>query len=596
MAYIQRTVPPPNKIVTFSLRNFAGGMNNRSDLLRENEAHRLLNMKFLEDELMVKRDGTEAYDRASMTNSPPVTFIDEYEPYNDANQLVYATSSTTESRLYIGSYQYALSGEVTGVNFNGKYFVADGTKLYVFGKFPQSTSTYEAIVGTPVNDYTLMEVVTPPSYTPLGTTHVRGVTRYDYTSKKVWYEPCQLELDDTYKGANVVPEKLKYLLIHNGRLFASGSSKDNDNVFPTDVRNPYYFPVAMPIQLPPNSDEITGMIVYDDSVLVSRKQDIYVIQGVTNNPNLGMPLMSLRKLNSHTGVSNHKSMNIVHNYLFFVGSDGVMYSLSSANQSEKILATSILSRQLDIFQDPFLFTKDDIKTSVSYFHDGEWFVSIQDKVLVYSYHHRAWTYYGGLNARSFYNHNGKLIWGNHEGKVITFSDTGLDLGVPFEAYWTSKMFDMDDANAHKQFREFFIVAHTFNEKNSDIRLTFEIDYVDVNSEVVIQNQIAIWGKSRFGERFITRNINASLPFVIGRRGRGIRFTFTNGYTPSTPVANRSDLDTYLGIREGLLVQVTSENAYYVFRNGEWVALTTSDLDQKMKIYQINGEYEYRGKR
>lgn len=592
MAYIQKNSPPPNKILSFSLKNFAGGINNRSDLLQPNEAYRLLNMSFLEDELMVKRDGTGAYDEYTLNS--PITFMDEYFPYTDAPKMVKATNS----ELFIDNVKIMdVAGGVCGVNFDGKYYFADGGKLYVYGRFPQVDSTYVTVTGTINTGYMVMQITDPASnYTPLDTTHTRGMMFYNYDTKTVCYEPCQLELEDTFKGANILPNKVKYVIVHHGRLFASGNNTDDDNVFISDVRNPYYFAVSLPMQLPPNSDKVRGMIVYDDAVVVGRGRDVYFIQGSTNNYTLGVPVFTLRRLNTHTGIANHHAMKVAHNNLFFLGDDGVAYSVSSVNQDVKVTATSILSKQLDLYKDPFHLVHSDMEKAVSYFFKDEWYVSINELVLVYSYRHRAWTMYKGLNARSFYHKDGELLWGNEAGIITHFTSEGLDYGIPFEAYWTSKMFDMDESNAYKQFREFYIVAHTFNEKNSDIRLTFEIDYVDVKNEVVIQNQISYWGKSRFGERFITRNTNASLPFVIGRRGRGIRFTFRNGYTPSAPVSTRLELDSYLGLQEGMLVMVQDENTYYVYRNGTWEALEESDLNQAMKIYQVNGEYEYRGKR
>src|SRR5690606_2606183 len=104
-----------------------------------------------------------------------------------------------------------------------------GDKIRVYGKFPQSTTTYEEVIGTPVDDYVVLEVVNPPAdYTPLDTSHTRGVTKYDYNNLKVWYEPCQNEKTDAYKGENVLPEKPKYIVNHNGRIFLSGSEKDDD--------------------------------------------------------------------------------------------------------------------------------------------------------------------------------------------------------------------------------------------------------------------------------------------------------------------------------------------------------------------------------
>jgi hypothetical protein len=140
------------------------------------------------------------------------------------------------------------------------------------------------------------------------------------------------------------------------------------------------------------------------------------------------------------------------------------------------------------------------------------------------------------------------------------------------------------------------VAHTYNRYNSDIDVIFEIDFADVKGSVTIKNQISIWGKAKFGDRFINRRINDSYPVIIGRRGRNIRFKVSNRYFIDGEVETYEELEFYLGRIEGIVVYVTGTDEYYKYTEREWVLLTPDDLEQKMKIYQINGDYEFRGKR
>lgn len=592
MAYIQRITPPPNKILNFSLRNFAGGLNNRSEQLRVNEASDLLNMKFADETLMEKRNGTTYFDEFDAGGS--VIFIDEFKPYNDSNVLIRATSE----KVYFGEKEVAtVTGQISGTNFKGKYFFIDGDKLYVYGKFAQSTSTYEKVIGTPVDDYVLMQITNPPDdYTPLGTEHVKGVTNIDYTNKKIWYEPCKHESEDTFKGKNVLPEKAKYVVSHNGRLYISGADKDDDNIFISDIANPYYFPVTLPIQIPPDSDKVVGLVVFDDSIVIGRQNDIHVISGNTNRPGIGVDVFKLSKLNTHTGFANNTAFNLAHNYLFFLGSDGNFYSLGNTKYDERTLATIILSKTIDLEKSPINLSIDDIKTATSIFFKDEWYISIKDKVLIYSYRHRSWTMFNNINARSFYNLDNLLIWGREDGRLAKFSEDYYDFGKPFQAYWVSKYFDMDESSVYKQFREFFLIAHTFEEYASDIDVTFEIDYMEVNDKHTVESKISIWGKAKWGDRFIDRNIVVSLPFIIGRRGRMIRFKFSNSYFPFGTVETYNDLANLSGKKEGQLIMVTNENMYYLYTDNTWQPMREYDLNQTMKIYQVNGDYELRGKR
>lgn len=592
MPFIQKAVPPPNKVMNFSLRDFSGGMNNRSDQIKDNEASVVKNLMFADDTVLETRWGQKYYN--DKVYDGEVIYIDEFKPYNDENQMIYATINT----MYIGDKEIPLKGRPCGVNHLGKYYFSDGEKLKVYGKFDDEASTYCNLIGAPITDYEVYDIVSPADgHSRLGTEHKQGVKVIDYTNKKVYYEPCENEFTDSYNGANKIPEKAKYIVSHGDRLYASGNDKDDDMIYITFSKNPLYFPSSLPVQVPPTSNKIIGMHVFDDSVVIGRENDIYTLTGKTNEPNLGIEVYKLKKLNTHTGFASHQAISIAHNYLIFLGSDGNVYAIQNARTYERDLATTILSRTIDLTKYPIECKKEDYSSATAFFDNDEWYLTIGDKTLVYSYRHMAWVMYEGLKMRSVYCKDGELIWGRPDGRIATFDkETFKDFGEPYEVLWYSKSFDMDDANSYKQFREFFIVVKTFPQHLSDIYVTFEIDYADVKDRVVIENQIARWGYSKYGDRFINREINESLPFSIGRRGRNIRFKITNNYDLDGTVDTYADLENYPHKREGLLVKVTDENLYYLYRNRTWIPIESEKLNQRMKIFQINGDFEMRGKR
>ena len=592
MAYIQKITPPPNKVLNFSLRNFAGGLNNASDQPEDNDSTDLMNVMFCDETLMETRKGQEYFDTINL-NSKPVTFIDEFKPYNDVDKLLRAS----DTELFIGGIKVTnISSRINGINHNGRYMFSDGNKLWVYGKFAQTTTTYEKVIGTAINNFVLLEVVSPADAHPrLDTTHTKGVLNIDYTNYKIFYEPCENEFKDNYKGANKVPLKAKYIASHSGRIYVSGSDKDNDNVYISDIKSPFYFPVSLPMQLPPNSDKITGMKVYDDAVVVGRENDIYTITGNTNRPDMGVEPFKLKKLNSHCGFISNNAVTVAHNYLLFLGSDGEFYALSSVRYDEKILSTQPISKKLNLTKYPISLTPSDYKDAYGYFYNNHWYVTIKDKVLIYSYQNRAWTLWKDLNARSFYNLDDTLIWGNESGRTVKHSINHYDFGKPYKSYWTSKSFDMDDANSFKQFREFFLVAHTYKEYYSDINAIFLVDYEEVEEISSVIDQISVWGKMRWGARFIRTNIVASLPFVLGRRGRNIRIKLENGWYIKEEIATLSDLEN-VQKKNNTLIKINDIDKYYLFLNNEWKEILYAELNQIMKVYQINGDYEMRGKR
>ena len=141
MAYIQKTIPSPNKVFEFSLNDFSGGMNNASKQLNANEATEILNMKFSDTTLMEKRKGQDYYDELVIKDNEEIplpdeiTFIDEFKPYTNPDVLIRAS----KLKIYADSTKIAdVFGDVCGVNFNGIYVFADGSDLYAYGTFPKN--------------------------------------------------------------------------------------------------------------------------------------------------------------------------------------------------------------------------------------------------------------------------------------------------------------------------------------------------------------------------------------------------------------------------------------------------------------------------
>jgi hypothetical protein len=594
VAYIQNRLPPPNKISSFTLENYSGGLNNISDQLEVNESPDLLNMVFSDETLMERRKGIEYYDADEVATSTAIVFQDEYKPYNEANIFIKATVS----KIYFGTTEFTIAGKPSGVNHKGKYFFTDGAKIYVYGKFPQEDASPTVdVIGTPNVGYVVMEVVSPTSsYTPVASPATQGKTVIDYTHSKIQYQPCEIEVEDTCFGANVLPSKPKYVCSYNGRLVITGCDKDDDNIFLTSTISPYYFPVTMPVQIPPTSDKVMGIIEFDGAVIVARDNDLYTLRGLTNNPALGLEVFSLKRINSHTGIVCSGGMCLVNNYLFMLGSDGNIYALNSSKTSERVLSTILINKKIDLFKAPISLTVSDLALAESIFYKDEMYLAIKDKIIIYNYRNQAFTLFNNINARSFYDLGGTLLIGTLAGRTVKFSTTLYsDLGLPYQAYWKSKNFDMDEPNTIKFFRDFYITAHNYNTVKSDIDLHFEIDYVDVNKRSYVSSIISAWGRTKFGERFISRNINISSPVFLGRRGRNVSFTFSNGYFINATVATVADLVT-CDRTDGTLIYVTEGNKYYLSLDLQWILVDADDLFQAMKVYSVSGEFELRSKR
>jgi hypothetical protein len=576
------------------LRDFTGGLNNRSTQLEDNQASDLINMKFVDDTLMEKRNGIEY--EGTFDAGAPITYMDVYRPYQEADVHIVCT----DAKVYADGVEIkTVLGKVNGKTYLGKYYFADGENLYVYGDHPDTGDTHNVITGTPPVGKSVLRIVTPPAgFTPLASPEIIGKWQYDYTAGTAWYEPCQFEIDDTYKGANVFPTKPKYVEVNGDRLYISGSADDNDNVYISDIGNALYTPVFLPIQMPPNGDQVTGLKVFHDSVVVGRAHDIHTIYGNTNRTELSAELFRLKRINAHSGFASQDAIAQVTNYLFYVGTDGNIYSMLTPKTDTDMLVTTMLNRQIDITKTPISILPESFSDASSVYHKDEWYVTMGNKILVYSYRHQSWTmyYFRSVTITSFIVFNGTLLMSTSDGRLVKFGVGYSDLGEPFQAYWKSKNFDAEQPIYEKYFRDFFIIANSYANSPSTITLSFEVDYVNLSNKFNVSSKIAVFGTSLWGDYFLSRNINASRPFLLGERGRSVRVTLQSGYFKDGEVADNATLQNVLETKEGMLYYVIDEDAYYAYENFTWVKKTDDDLYQPMKVFEINGQYEFRGVR
>ena len=593
MAYIQKNLPPPIKNQNFAFNNFTGGLNNitSDSLLKENEASDILNMSFNEEGTMEKRKGTKKFDDFDYGHA--ITFMDKFRVRDGTDKLIVST----DTELFVDKVKLCdVANSISGVTYLNQYYFVDGESINIYGKFPQADEgEHIKVIGTPVDDYVVMTVIDPPTYTPLVSSYTMGVYRYNYSSHTMWYEPCQQELDDSYKGVGIVPTNPSMICMHKDRLFMDGDLINPGNVFISDILNALYYPVGLPIQLPPNGQAITGMKVFMDSVVCGRPDDIHVIYGNTNRTAL-QDVFTMKKINAHCGFVNNNTVVEAHNYLFYLGSDGVVYQMHTTQTDVNVLATSVLSKQLDLFKYPIELSFTDMKICSSIFDDDKFYLFHPKVTLVYSYKFMAWTLYKGINVMFAVNIDNDLLLGSNDHYIYSSLNEYHDSGIPIVAYYASKMFDFGYASNYKQYKELYVIAHVFNDFISTINVRYEIDYVDVEQVATIINQISKWGVAVWGDRFITRNIAPSLPVTIGRRGRKLRFIIKNGEVIKQIVPSFIDLDSIVTPVYLNLYKVTDTGKFYRYSFGNFTEVPTTDLFQPLKVYEINGEFSLKGKR
>ena len=609
------SMPTSNTKLSFVLNDFSGGLvNNVNDAkMKDNQSPDMLNMMFRVDGLLQKRPGT-----VFINETPFVDDLIRVIPYEyEANRevLLYLNS---QGLYYKSNGEFKCVWENNGLDLKYAHFM--GTLYFTDGLFIYSYNH---------TDNKTCKIVNPPSdFTPNPKPAVTGVHKEKLIKTlssgvnvyEKWYEPCQYELEDGYKGSNFIPPCIDCFIVHKDRLYISGGSFSPNMIWISDLLNPFYFPSALPIQTPPDDDVITAFHVYNDELIIGRRDSIYALFGNTNR-NDSIEQYRLTKVNSHTGMANSHSADNVYHLMFFAGTDGNFYKLNPPTTSNNTLHTSQLNTFLDLTLPPFNMTSDCNKEARTIFDgtNGLWYVQIADITLVYSYQLRAWTRYNKIDATDFFKINNVVHFTRLTGCIYRFADkegnqkyyddyfdldTGDVLQLPICAYWTSRNMDMGTPARVKQFRDTYITSECFDDYATTVNVKYEVDYVDIREEFKIENEVSKWDRAIFDtSKFVSRNIDRSLPLMINRRGRTIKVYFGCGYeywgsipTFPTPGLISEYQLVYVKEDEKLYLRVPRRDGFTDKKDKYFIEFPKEELNQALLVHNIMGIYELKGYR
>ena len=604
--------------ITFSIKNFTGGLNNvvSPSRISDSESPDLLNVRFRKDGVLEKRSGLASYNFLAPghtingdLNGAWVIKVDDLREgllLHVNRDLIYVTTQGIPVYIPWGQASQLRSIELSVAQFQDKiYFVDNGLRVH-FLKIEELEDDNPS-----PNIYYICDP--PVGFTPKPKPATKGVTKeapsvYGKPNMiDTWYEPCEYELEDGYKGLNVTENfRKRYICVHKDRLYIAGNDEDSNMLYISDILNPFYFPASLPIQTPPDGDRIVALKEFGDSLIIGRKDSMFALTGNTNRP--GDEAYKLTKITTHTGVVNHKCIDNVQGFLFYVGNDSNLYKMSYAITDTPTLLTRKLNNTVDLKKTPLNKTKEDISNAHTFYdkYNGEWWVQLGKDSLVYNYDYQAWTRHTGCDNRMMLHYQDKFTLCRENCTFTYFDDTVYydydyeypTLRLPIPCYWTSKDIDFGEATRIKQIRDTYLVSEVFDEKKCDIRVKYDVDYVPIENESRVESEISLWDKARWDKnRFISTNIARSLPIMVGRRGRTFRAWIGNGYVFKDYV-------------EELPHQSESNPGDLFFCNGKFYVRTPRDYEtreyyrelsedelyQPMKIYELSGLYEFKGYR
>lgn len=610
--------PPTPERMTYSFKNFTGGLNNAfsENRLGDNQSPDLLNVRFRKDGVLEKRSGLKELPivgdghviNGELHGSWVVNISDDKEALlmHVGRDLIYIRTSDKRP-IYIpwGQKSEHRSIKLSVAQFQDKvYFVDNGLAIHylLIDELEKDDLPKIYYIIDPPNEFT-----PAPKPAIVGEIKSRPHTSGNANMMQVWYEPCQYEMEDGYKGSpRTNGYRKRFICVHNDRLYVSGDDENPNMVYISDILNPLYFPSSLPVQTPPDGDFITALHIYGRSLIIGRRDSMYALFGNTNRDK-GEPF-ELVRINTHTGVPNNYCLDVVQNFLFYVGTDCNCYKMTVSQTDITDLKSKKLNTFVDFKKYPVSKSIDEIQGAHTFYDkiNSEWWIQLGEDSLVYNYDFQAWTRHKGCENSSMLFYNNKFILCRSNSTFTYFSDDvyyDIDfqyptLKLPIPCYWTSKDIDFGSPIRVKQIRDTYIVSEVFDAERCDVRVKYDIDYVSVENEHRVESEISLWDKAIWDKnRFISSNIARSLPIMVGRRGRTFRIWVGNGYIFKDYV---NELPHQSESSVGDLFYCKGEFYIRTPRNYEtreyYKKLDESELYQPMKIYEVSGLYQLRGYR
>ena len=393
------------------------------------------------------------------------------------------------------------------------------------------------------------------TFTPRANPATKGVSKFDIVTKSAKYEPCAYEISDVSLGANIVPLSPKYITVRKNRLYLSGSSSNANFVYISDIENGLYFPTLLAVQPPPDGDAVNGLKVFQDTLIISKRNSMHVLYGNSNRSSTTDPFI-LKQMTTHTGCRSGRTMTIMNNFLVYLGSDKRVYRMITPLTDVRQLTTAVLSEKIDLTLMPFnidtIDSMQDYQISAFFYRDTL-YLTIGNDVLTYNYNFQSWARFTGVVMRNCMVYNDRMLFsvsgknliyrfkaydpdlseGDTQDKkdevLNAFSDGDIGELVAIEAEYITRRMDFGVPTYFKFFRDIYVISKTYKFLTSKTDITFEIDYADMQNSFTSENSISVFGISKFGSRFISKDIVESLPSRLGRRGRTIALKINNKY-------------------------------------------------------------------
>ena len=267
------------------------------------------------------------------------------------------------------------------------------------------------------------------------------------------------------------------------RAFVSGNPDAVNFHYWSDINDPTYFPALNYAYLGQDSSAIMGYSIIGDALAVHKEdneqdQTVFLVRGSYDATN-GYQFAISGSVAGVGAISKYCFKRLGTEPMF-LSSQGV-YALTT-----QYLTAERYAQNRSYYVNPRLIEEEDLSEAVAVEYNGYYYLAVNGRVYVAdsrqkNYERNApqsefqyeWYYLTNIDARIWWEYDGRLYFGTADGKVKRFKQSDeygcyTDDGEAIHAYWDSPIVNMDTLARNKTLKNFFAMIAPYNRSSVDI--------------------------------------------------------------------------------------------------------------------------------
>lgn len=272
------------------------------------------------------------------------------------------------------------------------------------------------------------------------------------------------------------------------RVFVSGNGEAKNFHYWSGVNDPCYFPGENYAYLGQDSSAIMGYSLINDMLAVHKEdneqdQTIFLVTGATN-ASTGKTQFAISGSIAGVGAISKYCFQRLDTEPLFLARQGV-YALTT-----QYLTAERYAQGRSWYVDPRLTREADLSEAVATEYNNYYYLAVNNHVYVadgkqknyekntpQSTFQYEWYYLTNIDARVWWEYNGRLYFGDQDGKVKLFmldsENTAAhnaynDDGAPIRAYWYTPIFSFETISRYKTLKGFWLMLSPYRRSSVEI--------------------------------------------------------------------------------------------------------------------------------